>query len=104
MNLPGKVALVTGGAKRVGRAIVLELARGGCDVAIHYRGAAREASELAREIERLGRRAMTVAGDLANPQDWPRIIEEAARLGRLDILVNNASMFLTDAPDTLESF
>ncbi len=105
MELAGKVALVTGGAKRVGRAIVLELARGGCDVVIHYRRSAAEAQDVVAEVEALGRRGATVAGELSDPASWPAIVSEGVRsFGRLDILVNNASIFLTDKPDTLAEF
>ena len=105
MDLSGTVALVTGGARRVGRAIVLELARGGCDVAIHYRGSASPARQLASLVEDRGRRAVTVAGDLSKPEDWPSIIQRTVDdLGRLDILVNNASQFLTPVPDTVGDF
>lgn len=105
MNPDARVALVTGGARRVGRAIALELAQAGCDVAIHYRSSAREAGEVAEQVESAGRRAMTLSGDLTQPSSWPEIIETVvSKWGRLDILVNNAAMFLTDGPDDLESF
>ncbi len=105
MELSDKVALVTGGAKRVGRAIVLELARGGCDVVVHYRRSEADAASVASAVTAMGRRASTVKGDLSNPDDWPRIVQESVnRFGRLDILVNNASAFLTGSPDTIEGF
>ncbi len=105
MKLHDTVALVTGGAKRVGRAIVLELARAGCHVAIHYRQSEAEARQLAKEVTTLGRRAITICGDLEEPASWPKVIgETVAGLGRLDILVNNASTFLTASPDTVEAF
>ena len=60
---------------------------------------------MAEQAADLGRRAVTVAGDLNDPNCWSSIVDEAvAGLGRLDILVNNASIFLTDKPDTLEAF
>ena len=105
MTLDGTVALVTGGAKRVGRAIVLELARAGCDVAIHHRHSPAEAEDLGREVVGLGRRALPIAGDLSDPATWPVIVRQTVdRLGRLDILVNNASQFLTGHPDTVDGF
>ncbi len=105
MTLDGTAALVTGGAKRVGRAVVLELARAGCDVAIHYRRSRVEAEELAGSVGELGRKAITVGGDLSEPANWERIVSEAvAGLGRLDALINNASSFLMGRPDTLEAF
>ncbi len=105
MKLDGTVALVTGGAKRVGRAIVLELARAGCGVAIHYRDSRGEAEELEAAVSAMGRHAVTVAGDLNEPASWPAIIRESVEsLGRLDVLVNNASAFLTGEPDSIDAF
>lgn len=94
MDVAGKVALVTGAARRVGRAIAMELARAGCDIAVHYRTSERDARQLAGEIEHLGRRAALVEGDLAEARVPQRIVDRAVEsLGRLDILVNNASVF-----------
>jgi pteridine reductase len=105
MQLSGTVALVTGGAKRVGRAIALELARGGCDVAVHYRRSQADAEAVVALANGSGRRAITVDGDLTDPAAWPRIVQRTVDgLGRLDILVNNASMFLPDGADSLEQF
>lgn len=98
-------ALVTGSAKRVGRAIALELARAGCHVAIHYRDSAHEADEVAREVRNLGRNAATICADLRMPQSHPNLIAQSvAALGGLDILINSASMFLTPRPDSVEQF
>lgn len=105
MNLDGTVALVTGGAKRVGRAIVLELARAGCNVAVHFRDSHAEAEQLATEIGRIGRQAVTVSGDLCNASSWSAIIGQTIDgLDRLDVLVNNASVFLTGQPDSIDAF
>lgn len=94
MNMAGKVALVTGAARRVGRAIALELASRGCDVAIHYHRSADAAAEVAEAIRALGRRALLVQGDLADPSVPVSLVEAvAAGLGGLEILVNNASGF-----------
>lgn len=94
MDLSGKAALVTGGAKRVGRAIVLALARAGCDLAVHYRSSHSEAEETETAVSALGRRAVLIQGDLNDASAWPAVIERVvARLGRLDILVNNAALF-----------
>jgi pteridine reductase len=88
------VALVTGAGKRVGRAIALELAASGYDVAVHCHRSRTEAEEVARKIEALRRRACVVQGDLAEESSWPRLIDASTEaLGRLDVLVNNASVF-----------
>lgn len=94
MDTAGKVALVTGAARRVGRAIALSLAEAGIDVAIHYHTSADEAQRCAEEIRRLDRRAVCVKGDLAE-SDTPRAIVDKVveKMGGLDILVNNASVF-----------
>lgn len=89
-----KVALVTGGAKRIGRAIALELARGGYDVAVHCHTSRAEAIETARMIGEMGRRSTVLSADLGDPEAaaaLPRRTAEA--LGSLSILVNNASTF-----------
>lgn len=94
MNLDGKQALVTGGAVRIGRAIVEELASHKCDVIIHYRESEAEAVGLADTVRLLGRKAYTVAGSLGSHADCLRIIDDAVKqAGRVDILVNNASVF-----------
>ncbi len=97
MKCENAVALVTGAAKRVGRAIALELAAAGCDVAIHYHHSEADAGELVERIEKLGRRAIAVRGDLAT-SDVPACIVATVRrqLGGLDVLVNNASVFVAD--------
>ena len=66
MTLLDKVALVTGGARRLGREIALALAREGCDVVLHYRDSREEADALASEIRALGRQAWCVCGDFSN--------------------------------------
>jgi len=101
----GSVALITGAAQRVGRAIALELAHAGCDVAIHYKQSRSQADQLSSQIKDLGRRCITIQADLSDASTWKQIIEETTQsLGRLDILINNASIFLTQSPDTIESF
>ena len=83
-SLEGKRALVTGGSRGIGRAIVAELARAGAEVTIGYHTGADEAAELAAET---GGRA--VQADVSSPEDAARLVEEA---GELDILVNNAGL------------
>lgn len=94
MEIEGKVGLVTGGAHRVGRALVLGLARAGADVAIHYHGSGDEAAETADAVRALGRRAETFQADLSDPEAATRLANAVAEsMGRLDVLVNNASLF-----------
>lgn len=100
--LTGKSALVTGGARRIGRAITLALARAGADVTITYRQSADEAVETVDAVEQLGRRAHAVACDVRSEVEVRAAVEAAvARHRRLDILVNNAAVFETAALDTL---
>ncbi|UCE58368.1 MAG: SDR family oxidoreductase [Phycisphaerales bacterium] len=105
MTLEGTVALVTGAARRVGRAIALELARAGCDVAIHYRRSEGDARELAEEVRALKRKGTVIRADLSEPESWPFIIERTVeKMGRLDVLVNNASEFHAVPLDVNEAF
>lgn len=88
----GKRALVTGAARKVGRAIAIALAEGGADVAVHYRRSRAEAEETAAALLRLGVRAPLVQGDQASEPG--RIVHDAAAaLGGLDLLVCNAAEF-----------
>jgi NAD(P)-dependent dehydrogenase (short-subunit alcohol dehydrogenase family) len=89
-------ALVTGGARRLGRAITLALAGAGFDVAIHVRTARAEAEALAAEIEAAGRRALVVTADLAQEDEVQALFPAAAALGPIGLLVNNASAFERD--------
>jgi len=91
LPLHGRVALVTGGARRTGRTIALALAAAGADLVIHYNQSAAEAEAMVAEVEAMGRRALAVAADLADADATAAAFRSAAeRLGRLDILVNNA--------------
>jgi pteridine reductase len=100
-----KVALVTGAAKRVGRAIALKLAGAGFDVAITYRGSAQEAKEVVESIQRLGRKGYAIQADFTDPQNAAEQVESTfkAQFTRLDALINNASLYqpssLQDATD-----
>ena len=90
-------ALVTGGAKRIGRAICLELARAGHDVAIHCHASADAAEALAGEIRAIGRRATVVRADLSNEAAVRALVPDAVgAMGPLKVLVNNASVFEDD--------
>ncbi len=94
-SLEGKVALVTGSAKRLGRAVALRLAEEGADVVIHYRSSQSEAQGAVQQIEKLGRRAVAISADLGSVAEIRRLVDEAGKhFGRLDILVNSAANFL----------
>jgi NAD(P)-dependent dehydrogenase (short-subunit alcohol dehydrogenase family) len=94
--------LITGAAKRLGRAIALRLADAGFDVAIHYRGSKPEAESLAAEIAKMGRRTTLVDGDLSDEASVQTIVPRAsAGLGGLTALVNCASVFEDDRIDTV---
>lgn len=90
----GRVVLVTGGAVRIGRAIVLALARAGADVVIHVRNSKREGEGLCGELRDLGRRGWLVTGSLDTPEAVAGVFRDAwSAAGRLDGLVNNAAIF-----------
>ncbi|HYL83334.1 MAG TPA: SDR family oxidoreductase [Candidatus Angelobacter sp.] len=94
-SLKGQVALVTGAAKRLGRAVAMRLAEEGADVVVHYRSSQKEAQEAVGEIEKLGRRAIAIGAELNNVAEIKRLVDEAGKhFGRLDILVNSAANFL----------
>lgn len=93
---PG-AALVTGGARRIGRAIVLALAARGHDVAIHHRDSVEDAEALAEEVRALGVRAALVSADLTDEAATKGLIPAAVEaLGPVSVLVNNASVFEDD--------
>ena len=94
-TLRGRVALVTGAGKRLGRAVALRLAEEGADVVIHYRTSQVEAQSAVEEIEKLGRRGAAIAANLGSVAEIKRLFDETAKqFGRLDILVNSAANFL----------
>jgi 3-oxoacyl-[acyl-carrier protein] reductase/pteridine reductase len=100
--LGGKSALVTGGARRVGRGIALALAEAGANVALTYRTSNAEAVETARQIESLGRRALAMECDVRS-EDAVRqaVAATVGRFGRLDLVVNNAAVFASASLDSL---
>jgi len=94
VEIEGKVALVTGAAKRLGRSIALALAERGAELVIHYRDSEREAQELLALLKRAGGKPVAVRGDVSVAADVDRIVETAMQaFGRIEILVNNAAIF-----------
>jgi NAD(P)-dependent dehydrogenase (short-subunit alcohol dehydrogenase family) len=109
-KLTGKVALVTGGAVRVGRAISLGLAAEGADVAITYLSSGAAAKQTVRDLRALGVRAVAIRADVSQPAATRRLVAAVVKqLGRLDVLVNNAAIFfrtpvLTTTPAQFDRF
>jgi NAD(P)-dependent dehydrogenase (short-subunit alcohol dehydrogenase family) len=92
-----RVALVTGGAKRIGRAIALMLGEAGWDVAVHYHASRQEADAVVAEIKSKGRRAVALEADLMREDEVASLVGRASEaLGPLGCLVNNASLFERD--------
>lgn len=101
------VVLITGAARRIGRAIALDMAGRGYNVAIHYRHSREAADAAVGEMQGLGVRAVALAGELANPSDVARLVPACCdALGPPSVLVNNASEFQPDSvvSTTLESW
>src|SRR5579863_7345311 len=94
-SLTGRVALVTGSAKRLGRAVAMRLAEEGADLVIHHGNSHAEAQAAVAEIEKMGRRAVAISADLRKVDEIRGLFEKAGKeFGRLDILVNSAANFL----------
>lgn len=95
MKLDSRIALVTGGARRVGRALSLALAHDGARVAIHYGHSADDARDTVAEIERSGGQARAFPADLRQPDAPTKLVETVAReMGGLDVLVNSAAIMV----------
>ncbi|HSC44205.1 MAG TPA: SDR family oxidoreductase [Candidatus Acidoferrum sp.] len=94
-KLKGKVALVTGAGKRLGRAVALRLAEEGMDVAVHYGTSARDAAEVVGKIEEMGQKAVALRANLRKVEEIRELLLQVGNeLGRLDLLVNSAANFL----------
>ena len=92
-ELNGKVAIVTGAGRNIGRAIALALADGGASILVNVRSSRAEADAVAREIEAMGRKALVHIGDVADAAQVQAMADLAVKhFGRLDILVNNAAL------------
>ena len=104
MTIKGKTALVTGAAKRVGREIVLRLAREGVNIFLHYNTSKADAEKTSSEVKALGVKCVLFQADLAKPSEVLRLAAEILKAGGADILVNNASSFYkTPLEDLKES-
>jgi len=100
--LAGKSVFVTGGARRLGRAIALNLAQAGADVAVSYRASQSEAVETASAIAAFGRRSIAVPCDVRSESSVRAAVDQVhSAFGRLDILVNNAAVFASAALESL---
>lgn len=93
MNLSGKTVLVTGGARRIGRAISLAIAEAGGNVIVHHNHSPAAAEETRQEILHMGREAWVFQADLEDPAQADSLMDAAARVATLDGLVNNAAIF-----------
>ncbi|WP_100638412.1 3-oxoacyl-[acyl-carrier-protein] reductase [Marinobacter salexigens] len=92
-DLKGKIAIVTGGSRGIGRHIALQLAQRGADVAINYRSRASDADAVIKELEAIGVRALAIQADLSKMPEARSMIKEVHDTwGRIDILVNNAGI------------
>ena len=101
-ELEGKVALVTGASRGIGRAVALAFARAGMDVAVNFRDREAEAREVSGEVEAAGRRSLSVKADVSRGAEVIRLVETVeTEMGPVDILVNNAGVSLSRPFDKL---
>jgi 3-oxoacyl-[acyl-carrier protein] reductase len=95
MSLNGKIAIVTGASRGIGRAIALRLAKDGAAVVVNFAGSERQAQEVVADIEKAGGSALAVQADVSKVKNVVRLFDATfERFGRLDILVNNAGVIL----------
>lgn len=94
MELSGKIALITGGAKRIGKAIAFALASNGTNIVIHYKSSEKEAENIAKEIETFGVKTWIIQADLSIPSEAENLIPNIRKeTDDIHILINNASIF-----------
>lgn len=109
VNLAGRTALITGGAKRLGRETALTLAGRGMNIVLHYHTSGAAAAELAQRISSIGVKVYTVPGDLADPSRTDELMNRAIKAaGKIDVLINNAAIYRADQfsdllPENLET-
>lgn len=93
MHLEGKVAIVTGASRGIGRAVAIHLAQSGADVVVNYSGSEGAAQETVEAVQALGRKAIKIKANVANADEVVAMVEEAHKeFGHIDILVNNAGI------------
>jgi NAD(P)-dependent dehydrogenase (short-subunit alcohol dehydrogenase family) len=103
LKLQGKVGLVTGASRGIGRAIALALAKEGADVAVNCSSSIKEAEQVIREIKKLGRDAIVIKTDVADKTSVEKMVDEVkSQFGKIDILVNNAGMATVEPSEELE--
>ena len=94
MNIQGKTALITGGAKRVGKVIALTLARRGANIAFTYQNSKKEALETLQELKALGVQALAIQVDISKSKQILRMVQQTLKkFGSIEILINNAAIF-----------
>lgn len=95
-SLTGKIALITGASRGIGKAIAISLAKAGCDIAVNYRTKEQEAQEVCAIIQKLGRRTIAIGADVSKSGEVNRMINTIEKeLGAISILVNNAGIAKT---------
>ncbi len=104
-KLEGKVALVTGSGRNIGRATVLKLAAEGADVVVNARSNQEEAESVAEEARQLGVKALPVLADVSNKEQVDSMVNMAmSEFGKVDILINNAAIFPGHESDGIDTF
>jgi len=103
VELTGKTALVTGGSKRVGRAIALALAKKGADIVLHYSTSNEEAQKTAADITALGVKCRLIQADLSKPAEIQKMVSDLKKDSvKIDMLVNSASLYFKTPPDSAD--